>query len=1490
MLVQTILQEAGIPKSTQIPKSLIFVNSGVSPEEAARIFGVSRVVPYAYQIRKNGKPIGRRVQIFIPAEYENKRPIDIGSWISRMSTEITRQRRASSVERRRESRYEGLLPGANLQGRSRREILAEAGLSPSTSIPAGIRLVDEFTSNDDARDVYGGVMSGILTQYRYQIRRNRRAVGNKVNIWIPAELVDASPQVIGSWISRNSQRVQRIRQERARGERSINDPRNHEYHQFEPEVDRRTGAIRGQRDERPSYTTSTFKNWLDKTVDGERGRSRAERERNLVFKLQEFNTLMEAFKKALNQWAESQVRILRSLTARECLEWQVTLDPRMIFGRDNYVHMYEMTKEIAKIMGDFDALNFEHEVQFVHRVKSIMSQIIVQGLYPLIKEMVHKSENSISHPDIIQEQLRGSSRTAYIKIRPALKTTTNRGTWTMFNRDFLAKIKGTRNRSPLDSFLNLDPSDPASSLNRFYTAMQYDPIMRIEEYGSDSIYSAFRVLPNVSIDSDWSMTLFFIRIRDRRQSHGRRTQRNGNISDPNDVSAHLGGRYAAFKHTVKGLDLLPIQVHHSSEKFDKNIDGYPCFVYACKMSGKFTDEEIDFMLVHYIHVQEVKLIQIRNVCEKFQTCFKIYEIRNEKTNVYGSEYENQRLVEMVLFKGHYALEMRFPITMFTLRNPGVIDRYHRLDIVRESSIGNPTIGNENQYLRTRSLLPQLDKLGFLVPLDPVDENVLHQNFLKIADISQANKLDYPPSTCPAYEKKSNRSSVCHPASLFFADFEATSVDPNEIHQPYMMAVIGNPCDGDSFYRSYYNTRIQSPSFNQEWLTALSNIFIDAHDYMMEHVYPEAEPGIKRGKDAKLPPAYFIYHNLDYDQVFLQRFVGKFTASDLICCGNRVLGFTYYVGNRPIIFRDSFGYLNVALKNFPKYVPPLRELAMEKEVLPYSFFSLENVTNLIDYKWTPLHKFVATLSRNDQQHVESIARSHGWLWEGFGNDLLIDVISYTEFYCKQDCDVLRIGFMFWQQQVFEFAKIDLIEKCTISGIAYEYMIRQGVFDGCHELVGIPLYFIRKCVNGGRCMLAGNRKVDIRGVIEDFDAVSLYPSAMKRLWTVKGLPKVIPETWSLEDLRQNSNDFFVEINVKRVPKHLEFPLLPREVDGFKIYNNDPVDSLYVDNIWLEDLKTFHKIQDEDIELVRGYYYDSGRNYKIQEAIEHLFETRLSYKREKNPLETVVKMLMNSCYGKSILKPIDTVRRVVDREKLETEVMDMKAAMIEVTQIECSDNFIIRKNVAISDVRGFPALGVQVLSMSKRIMSEVMVTAQDLGIPIYYTDTDSMHINNSDGELLLLENEFRRRYNRDLIGKKMGQFHCDFDVPEFSDGHWYSSRFIGIGKKCYLDVLRNDSYPGKIDHHWRLKGVTKDSFFEKVAEFEPEESQTREEALMLHLFEGGECEFDLMAGGRCSFKNSKGLGKLTVEDFTRRVRFNERGAFYIEFTRHEREDLIE
>ena len=52
--------------------------------------------------------------------------------------------------------------------------------------------------------------------------------------------------------------------------------------------------------------------------------------------------------------------------------------------------------------------------------------------------------------------------------------------------------------------------------------------------------------------------------------------------------------------------------------------------------------------------------------------------------------------------------------------------------------------------------------------------------------------------------------------------------------------------------------------------------------------------------------------------------------------------------------------------------------------------------------------------------------------------------------------------------------------------------KGCFIGCCQLSGKTYYFIQRCVSGGRTITADNQK-HVEGRIQDFDAVSLYPSA-------------------------------------------------------------------------------------------------------------------------------------------------------------------------------------------------------------------------------------------------------------------------------------------------------------------------------------------------------------------------------------------------------------
>ena len=94
-----------------------------------------------------------------------------------------------------------------------------------------------------------------------------------------------------------------------------------------------------------------------------------------------------------------------------------------------------------------------------------------------------------------------------------------------------------------------------------------------------------------------------------------------------------------------------------------------------------------------------------------------------------------------------------------------------------------------------------------------------------------------------------------------------------------------------------------------------------------------------------------------------------------------------------------------------------------------------------------------------------------------------------------------------------------------------------------------------------------------------------------------------------------------------------------------------------------------------------------------------------------------------------------------------------------VKVGDRCYVKKIKSIVSHYNYVHCGVEILSMSKRIMNEVMVLAEDLGLMIYYQDTDSMHINFEAVDTLA--KAFKEKYIRDLIGEEISQSRIDFDM---------------------------------------------------------------------------------------------------------------------------------
>jgi hypothetical protein len=486
---------------------------------------------------------------------------------------------------------------------------------------------------------------------------------------------------------------------------------------------------------------------------------------------------------------------------------------------------------------------------------------------------------------------------------------------------------------------------------------------------------------------------------------------------------------------------------------------------------------------------------------------------------------------------------------------------------------------------------------------------------------------------------------------------------------------------------------------------------------------------------------------------------------------------------------------------------------------------------------------------------------------------------------------------------ELTGLDIINYCSMASLGYDSLITNECLEGCYKLSGIPREFLQKFVVGGRCMTRNNKKWVFKGKkkngkivdwIEDFDGVSLYPSSLYRLkGFLKGKPKVIKKNIKdPEDLiNDNINHFFIKVKCLNNPTfNLNFPLLSIvNENGIREFTNDVKDKVfYIDKTLYEECKEHQGLK---FEVICGYYYDEGWNNQINKFIHKLFNERLRKKSEGNPIQEVYKLLMNSCYGKTLLKPIEQETKTCKKGEEWNKILNRYYNFI--TEFVETKNMIIYKQTkTINEQFNNVHQGIMVLSMSKRIMNEVMVLSEKNNLTMFYTDTDSIHILGddikklrklfndkycSDERIRQYPDEFRFR-QKDLIGKFLGQFHSDFDskkLSSISKDVIRASYSVFLGKKCYFDKLfvQDEKEKYHYDYHLRMKGVSSDAIEHIKNKKNDTYNLNSYEDIYNHLYYQPDkpITFDLLCGGeKVSFKYNADMSVRSLGDFKRTVSF--------------------
>lgn len=561
-------------------------------------------------------------------------------------------------------------------------------------------------------------------------------------------------------------------------------------------------------------------------------------------------------------------------------------------------------------------------------------------------------------------------------------------------------------------------------------------------------------------------------------------------------------------------------------------------------------------------------------------------------------------------------------------------------------------------------------------------------------------------------------------------------------------------------------------------------------------------------------AKIYFHNVKYDGTIFEPYLN---ITDKCAKDNQIYSITTLYKGKTVELRDSYKIIPFALSKFQEEFKLPKEFA-KKEAIAYTYFTPENAGKLVsvdEYK---------TFLSIDQQKIFDINILDEPTYDP--KTKLFDPKSDYKNYLRLDCLCLKKGLQKMNSLIREITggKMSIYDCLTISSLTDKYMIKEGAYDDVYQMKGNLRAYVAKAIYGGR--VQANQKYvkkTLEGKFADYDGVSLYPSAINRLCRESGLPTGPAKRFKREELSSWESKIYsiLTIKITKVNKSQQMPFIAHKTKNAINYINEaPPDEIVIDSITARDYINFHHIE---FDIIDGVYWDKGVNNKMGAVIQRLFQERLKHKETNEALANTIKLMLNSAYGKTIMKKtmvknryfkasskkLDTttgVWTVAKRSPFDEHVYNNFNTIKSFRKI--NDNTYEVESICCDDSYNRGHIGCMVLSMSKRIMNEVFDVANDNNIPIFYQDTDSQHMNWDD--VSMLEEKFYERYGKILTGKNLEQFHGDFKLKKAAKGaDIYATKSIFLGKKSYMDLLESKNDDGEIitGYHLRMKGITED-----------------------------------------------------------------------------------
>jgi hypothetical protein len=813
------------------------------------------------------------------------------------------------------------------------------------------------------------------------------------------------------------------------------------------------------------------------------------------------------------------------------------------------------------------------------------------------------------------------------------------------------------------------------------------------------------------------------------------------------------GAYFKYENTTNE-DLTKYQIYRKTDKKNKEN----CLIYTLQLCN-IEEEKINKVKQFLIGGQHIKKTDIKNITDIIMKNIHLHTFNEKEQKQFIVKYGKYNdTIHVALYENHYFIYENTKYSKYSIDNYEELKNKENFYDIYKKNI----FSKIERKIDSLKLIMLLHKQGLFIEKDESDEIEYKEN--KIENINLNYIHDEQDESIAKTSKQNTLKNV------FYADTE-TFVDTG-VHKLFLLGVIGS--NSDNVYMLNINDYEDNEKYSKEQMLVYNFL-----NYITNF-------GNKN--------AIIYFHNLKYDHHILEPYLN---IKSKCCKDGQFYNVVALYKKVNIEFRDSYKLAPFALSKFCGEFQLPNHLH-KKEAIAYSFYN-ENIknytnTNIEDYKKHLPNDLHSIFNENIKPFLTG--------------ETTFNALQYYKEYLKYDCLVLKYGLLKFNEIITNLTdnKMNIFESLTISSLTDKYMYLEGAYDNVYQVKRNLRDYISRAVYGGRvCVNPLYEKKIVEGKTADYDGVSLYPSAIKRLCDeLGGLPTGKCKRYKKDEFSNWVNNIYsiMTIKITKVNKNQQMPMIAIKGDITEYTNEPPSQNIVIDSITLQDYINFHKIE---YEILDGVYWNETTNNKMGDVIKTLFNERIKHKKlGNNAIQNTLKLMLNSSYGKTILKKSETESVIKPNKYVESYLYQNFNTIKEVKKINEYQSEVV--NFCADKSYNRCHIGVAILSMSKRIMNEVFDIANDNNIKIYYTDTDSIHMEYD--KTPLLEQKYFEKYNKVLNGKGLGQFHNDFDLKN-AVGDIYASKSIFLGKKSYIDYIQGKDENGNdvFGHHFRLKGITLD-----------------------------------------------------------------------------------